>query len=165
MILKENTSCPFFAVACSLFTLLALLGGCDLFNDPEGNLARKIDQSVHDARAPFINVQVDSRGNGVSVPGGSLSNVKLEVPFTVKFEPFSDFGFLEWRAYLDGLKLDSPDVVFSAPNSPETSVTVNKDPGGGVIILIPEGEETAFVIDSGYYEPVLSNQCIQVHFS
>jgi hypothetical protein len=155
-----------------LFAAVSALAGflfvsCDVFlNKPSGDVTGRIDQAVHDANAPYINVRIDAGGNGVAVPSGNLtSTVKLEVPFTVNFSAYSFFGFLEWRAYLNDKRLDSKEVVFSDPTNRETTITINVNPGADSVELVPYGEELAYVHNWQYTTPVVTNQLIQIQFS
>ena len=94
-----------------ILLLVTLIFSCDLFNaslDPD--YWERIDVEIAYANAPLINVQVSSGGMGTASPSGS-QQVKLwqeafskygYAPFTVSYQPFSQYPFTGWQAWYSG---------------------------------------------------------------
>jgi hypothetical protein len=114
---------------------------CDLLNNkPEIDLEEAIDAEVQIANAPVINVEVVRTMAGISNPIGNLDGIKQGVPFKVNFAVNPNFGFLGWKAFLDGAELGQDQVEFSAPGQLETMITVHINPGAKTVLITPLGE-------------------------
>jgi hypothetical protein len=91
------------------------------------------------ADLPEINVEFDpgNHGSFQQRPG----QIKLGVPFTVNFDPYVGYYFVEWRVYRDAVqddKLLSPEageVAFTNRDERQTQITVNVNTGGKIIVL------------------------------
>jgi hypothetical protein len=77
------------------------------------------------ATQPMASVAVDEQGMGIAVPRGTLSGIRMNIPFTLSYSSFSEYGFLRWEAVnASGTVLGTNEVEFSAPTATETTVTV-----------------------------------------
>jgi hypothetical protein len=67
------------------------------------------------------------------------AHAKLGVPFTVSFDPYVGYYFVEWRVYRDAVQddklLTGDKVAFANQNERQTQITVNVDTGGKIIVL------------------------------
>ncbi|MDR2479910.1 MAG: hypothetical protein LBD48_11435 [Treponema sp.] len=95
------------AVWLPVFCGLALFAAsCDLFNSkPEIDLEKSIDAKILYANAPVINISVANTGGGVTNPAGTLTGKKLGYPFRLNFAVNPNFGFIRWKAELNGVEL------------------------------------------------------------
>jgi hypothetical protein len=143
-----------------------VLGGCELFLDkPEIDVERAIDEAVAYANALVINVEVQESGAGTANPRGSVQGVKLNYPFRITFNPYNDFGFLGWKASLDGTEIASwsrnaatgeitamgQGAVRFAPENEtgaDVSITSYVNPGSGKILIEPVGMDRPGVIQT-----------------
>jgi hypothetical protein len=158
---------------------IAIFTGCDLFgNKQEIDLEAAIDEKIKYANAPIIHVEVQENGTGTANPRGAVQNVKYEYPFRLVFNPYNDYGFLGWRASLDGEELArwerSPlsgqisetggnKVLFKPENETGTEVHITSyvNPGNGKILIEPVGVDRTAVqgIDTG------DSSYIQIRFT
>jgi hypothetical protein len=124
--------------------LACIFSSCDLLNSKQdAEIEKKIDDKVKEANAPHIKVEVNEHGMGVASPRGNLSNqVKLDIPFTLTYSSYTEYGFLSWQAWLasdPGTLLPSNKVEFSPADNPETTVTVHFNPGSDKVVIAPAG--------------------------
>jgi hypothetical protein len=147
--------------------LTGLLFSCDLLNAGLDEVVLdKIDKTVQEANAPLIAVLVDEGGMGTAMPRGTLTGVKLGIPFTLNYAAKTEFPFTGWQAMLgeneEIIALWTPehpgnsDKIDWEPvnlTGTEIQVTILFDPGPtGVIIIGPSGAALPFVkveIDEG----------------
>jgi hypothetical protein len=94
------------------------------------------------------------------------------IPFNVSFSPFTDFGFIRWRACLDAIdplhEVGTACVQFSGTGARTTAVTIKQNPGAGKIILLADTEGAPYIVSvfpELFGGPQKLNQYIQVIFS
>ena len=136
-----NNRRSLLAVVCYLLLSACLLTavGCELFAGKiDDDFLGKIDEEIRVANAEVIDVKVLAVDSGVTQ--GAPPEIKLAVPFNLKFTPFANSSFLRWTAYYNGAEPGNGQVVFSDPLSVDTTVTVNIDPAGETLWIIPLAE-------------------------
>jgi hypothetical protein len=114
----------------------------------------------------------------VEVSGGDYGVIqwegraKLGIPFNISFSPFTDFGFVRWRAYLNAVapfnEVGTGYVQFSNAETRTSSVTIKQNPGVGKIILLADTESAPYIMSVSpelFRGPQQLNRRIQVIFS
>jgi hypothetical protein len=118
-----------------------------------------------------VNVAIDEQGMGTASPRGTLTGIKQDIPFTLNYSSFSEYGFLGWEAVLEsaqGTKLNANKVEFVPADKPETTVTVKLNPGADRVIIRPVGGLAPTVVS---FTPDVANgmadlgQVIRIRFS
>ena len=88
-----------------LFTFVFTFSTCDLFNASiDEDFLKKIDEEIAYANAPWVPVQIVTGGLGVSNPlqGSHEKIVKKGYSFILRFQPFSNYPFQGWQAWVEG---------------------------------------------------------------
>ena len=102
---KCGSKKPFF-VFFLLFTMFSLLfiSGCDLLNPmPENDLQKKMDAQIAYAKAPWVPLKIDTDILGIaSLMGSQPNTVKLGYSFKLTFQPYAQYPFLGWQAWVEG---------------------------------------------------------------
>jgi hypothetical protein len=139
--------------------------------DPGSN--KTIVIGPYGATLPYVNVEINEEGMGTASPRGQLAGIKKDIPFTLNYSSFSEYGFLGWEAVLAAAPnavLGQNKVEFSPVDKPETTVTVKMNPGNDWIIIRPVGGLAPVVASispdmAGKIRPVKTDQVIRIRFS
>lgn len=85
--------------ALASISVLATVGGCSNFMSSDSDFKKKLTEEVKVANAPKIEVRIQAdTGTGTVSPNG-LTVVKVDVPFTITFQPAADYGFTGWAVF------------------------------------------------------------------
>jgi hypothetical protein len=109
----------------------------------------KIDKTVQEANAPLIAVTVDEGNMGTASPRGTLTDVKLGIPFTLNYAAKNEYPFTGWQAMVEGsgeiLSLWTPDRTVNSDKirwepvnltGTEIRVTILVEPAMDAVIVI-----------------------------
>jgi hypothetical protein len=100
---RKQRHCSLLIAHCSLVLLIVHLISCDLFTGPKEDLFKKISDDVDYANAPWVPLHIQPGNMGTSNPMGIQNKtVKKGYSFTLVFQPYSQYPFKGWRAWIEG---------------------------------------------------------------
>ncbi|MDR2134800.1 MAG: hypothetical protein LBP27_06795, partial [Treponema sp.] len=127
----------------SLLFLPVLFLSCDLlFNKPDGDLMKDIEDSVWESNAPRLQVTmyyIDGAGTTNPAKGLVMPQPKQRIEFSVSFAANPEYGFVEWRAFYTGNRPENEQdwqeaaaslagiVRFGSPRDLSTTVLVDSN--------------------------------------